>query len=180
MPDYDPDLPTSHLLYLDCNSLYTTCQTYLLPIGGFRMLSDDEVAIFDVETVSDDSPVGYFIECDLHYPAHLHDLHNAYPLAPEHVKIEESMLSDTLQFMLDETNTKHTSSTKLLTNLLDKTHYVTHYRCLQFYLSHGLELIQIHRVIAFSQSRYMLPFIKFCNDGRKNAQSDFESPRSTS
>ena len=54
-------------------------------------LSDDEVAVFDVATMSDDSPVGYFIECDLHYPAHLHDLHNAYPLAPEHVKIEESM-----------------------------------------------------------------------------------------
>ena len=94
------------------------------------MLSDDEVAVFDVATVSDDSPVGYFIECDLHYPAYLHDLHNAYPLAPEHVKIEESMLSNTLRFMLDETNTKHTSSTKLLTNLRDKTHYVTHYRYL--------------------------------------------------
>ena len=105
----------------------------------------------------------------------LHDLHNAYPLAPEHVKIEESMLSDTLRFMLDETNTKHTSSTKLVTNLYDKTHYVTHYRCLQFYLKHRLELIKVHQVIAFNQSRYMLPFIKFCNDGRKNAQSDFES-----
>jgi len=139
------------------------------------MLSDDEVAAFDVVTMPDDSPVGYFIECDLHYPPHLHDLHNAYPLAPEHVKIEESMLSDTLRFMLNETNTKHTSSTKLVTNLHDKTHYVMHYCCLQFYLTHGLELIKVHRVIAFNQSRYMLPFIKLCNDGRKNAQSDFEA-----
>jgi len=175
MSDYDPDLPTSHLLYLDCNSLYTTCQSYPLPLGGFRFLTDDELGIFDVATVPDNSPVGYFIECDLHYPPHLHDLHNAYPLVPEHVKIEESMLSDTLRFMLDETNTRHTSSTKLVTNLRDKTHYVTHYRCLQFYLTYGLELIKVHRVIAFNQSRYTLPFIKFCNDGRKNAQSDSES-----
>ena len=65
MPDYDPDLPTSHLLYLDCNSLYTTCQTYPLPVVGFRMLSDDEVAVFDVASVSDDSPVSYFIELSL-------------------------------------------------------------------------------------------------------------------
>jgi len=27
LPDYRSDLPTSHLLYLDCNSLYSTCQT---------------------------------------------------------------------------------------------------------------------------------------------------------
>jgi len=85
------------------------------------------------------------------------------------------MLSDTQWFMLVETDSKHTPSTKLVANLRDKTHYVTHYRCLQFYLTHGLKLIKVHRVIAFIQSRYMLPFIKFCNDGQKNAQSDFES-----
>ena len=50
-----------------------------------------------------------------------------------------------------------------------------HYRCLQFYLAHGLILDKIHRVIAFCQRKLMLPFLKFCNDGRKNAQSDFKS-----
>ena len=36
MPDYRSDLPTSFLLYLDCNSLYTTCQTHRLPEGDFK------------------------------------------------------------------------------------------------------------------------------------------------
>jgi len=85
------------------------------------------------------------------------------------------MLSDMLRFMLNNTDSKHTPSTKLVANLRDKTHYVTHYPCLQSYLTHRLELIKVHQVIAFNQSRYMLPFIKFCNDGRKNVQSDFES-----
>jgi len=53
--------------------------------------------------------------------------------------------------------------------------YVTHYCCLQFYLAHGLVLDKIHRVLAFTQRMYMLPFIKFCNDGRKNTKSEFES-----
>ena len=65
MPDYDPDLPTSHLLYLDCNSLYTTCQSYPLPVGGFRLLTDSELAIFDVTSMPANSSVGYFVECDL-------------------------------------------------------------------------------------------------------------------
>ena len=54
-------------------------------------------------------------------------------------------------------------------------HYVTHYRCLQFSLTHGPVLDKIHRVVTFTQHTYMLPFIKICNDGRKNAKSEFES-----
>jgi len=103
MSDYRCDLPTSHLLYLDCNSLYTTCQTYPLPVGGFRFLSAVELLTFDVAGVSADWPMGYFVECDLRYPAELHVLHNAYPLAPEHVYILEEMLSDTVHLMQDVT-----------------------------------------------------------------------------
>ena len=130
MPDYRPDLPTSHVLYLDCNSLYTTCQSYPLPVGGFRFLSESELANFDVASVSADSEIGYFVECDLRYPKHLHSSHNAYPLAPEHVLIKADMLSDTLRFMLDATDIVHHPCTKLVSNLRDKTRYVTHYRCL--------------------------------------------------
>jgi len=77
MSDYRSNLPTSHLLYLDCNSLYTTCQTYPLPIGGFRFLTDAELLTFDVADVSANSSTGYFVECDLCYPTELHALHNA-------------------------------------------------------------------------------------------------------
>jgi len=53
MPDYHPDLPTSHLLYLDCNcnSLYSTCQTYPLPVCGFRFLTERELFDFDIASV---------------------------------------------------------------------------------------------------------------------------------
>jgi len=49
---------------------------------------------------------------------------------------------------------------------------MSHYRCLQFYLAHGLILDKIHRIVVFTQRTYMLPF---SNDGRKNAKSEFES-----
>jgi len=117
-----------------------------------------------VASVSVDSDTGYFVECDLHYPQHLHDLHNAYPLAPEHLTVDEEMLSDTLRLMLDVGGVVHQSCTKLVSNLRDKTRYLTHYRCLQFYLSHGMQLVVVLRVLAFTQRTFMLPFIKFCND----------------
>jgi len=47
------------------------------------------------------------VECDLEYLTHLHDLHNAYPLAPEHLHIDEDMLSDTHKFMLAVTERQH-------------------------------------------------------------------------
>jgi len=76
--EYHADLPTSHILYLDCNSLYATYQQFPLPIGDFRLLLDDDLARFDVSAVATDSPIGYIVECDLEYPMHLHDLHNTY------------------------------------------------------------------------------------------------------
>jgi len=97
-----------------------------------------------------DSPTGYFVECDIRYPAELHALHNAYPLVPEHMHIVEVMLSDTLRLMLDVNGVADFLSTKLVSNLSDKTRYVTHYRCLQFYLAQGLVLDKIHRIVAFS------------------------------
>ena len=152
--EYRADLPTMHILYLNCNSLYATCQQFPLPIR--------ELLQFDVSTVTADSPIGYIVECDLEYPTHLHDLHNAYPLAPEHLCIGEDMLSNTHKFMLDATECPHLKCTKLVSNLRKKSHYVTHYRCLQFYLDHV-------------QRPFMLPFITYCNEQRKNAKSEFKS-----
>ena len=57
---------------------------YLL-YGGFKWLKN--VDNFDVNSVSENSSVGYIIEVDLEYPDELHVLHNDYPLAPEKLAI---------------------------------------------------------------------------------------------
>ena len=54
-----------------------------LPYGGFKWLQN--VDEFDVMSISEKSPIKYFLEVDLEYPDQLHELHNDYPLAPENL-----------------------------------------------------------------------------------------------
>ena len=40
-------------------------------------------------TCNEDSGVGYFLELDVQYPQHLHDLHIDLPFLPDRMKIEK-------------------------------------------------------------------------------------------
>ena len=42
---------------------------------------------FDVISISEKSPIGYFLKVDLKYSDELHELHNDYPLAPEKLAV---------------------------------------------------------------------------------------------
>ena len=63
---------------------------------------------------------------------------------------------------------------KLISNLGNKTNYVVHYRNLQLYLSSGMKLTKIHRVLKFKQSDWMKKYIGFNTKTRMSAANDFE------
>ena len=44
-------------------------------------------------SISDKSPIEYFLEVDLEYPEEHYELHNDFPLAPEKFAVSNDMLS---------------------------------------------------------------------------------------
>ena len=84
------------------------------------------------------------------------------------------MLSDYCKKIADEYEIKVGDVKKLIPNLGNKTNYVLHYRNLQLYLSLGMKLTKIHRVLKFKQSDWMKKYIDFNTEKRMNAANSFE------
>ena len=122
---------------------------------------------FDVNSISEKSEIGYFLEVDLEYPDELHELHNDYPLAPEKLTISSDMLSKYCKEMADKYGIKVGDVKNLIPNLGKKTKYVLHYRNLQLYWSLKMKLTKINRVLEFKQSDWKKKYIDFNNEKRK-------------
>ena len=73
------------------NNLYGWAVSKYLTCGRFKWLKN--VDKFDVMSINDKSPIGYFLEVDLEYPDELHELHNDFPLAPEKLSVSSDMWS---------------------------------------------------------------------------------------
>ena len=91
-PGYDASRPHRHLIFLDSNNFCGWAMSQLLSTGGFRFLQPDE-ALAPVGELSDDAEDGYIYKVDLHYPQHLHNAHDDYPLSPESLEVGSDMYS---------------------------------------------------------------------------------------
>ena len=131
------------------------CDGRALPVNGFRGLEKEGFEHLSISSVSDDSEDGYILDVDLDYPPELHDHHNEYPLAPEKMKVTENMLSPYAKQLLEELEMKGTSTEKLIPNLHPKEKHVVLYRNLKLYLSLGMQLTRIHRVMTFKQQPWL-------------------------
>ena len=136
-----------------------------LPYGEFEWLKS--VDSFDVTSIDKKRDVGYILEVDLKYPKELHKLHNDYPLAPEKLIVTNDMLSKYCKEIADKYEIKVGDIKMLIHNLGNKNKYVVHYKNLKLYLSLGIKLTKIHRVLKFKQSDWMKKYIDFNTEKRK-------------
>lgn len=154
--NYDPDVESNFLMYLDANNLYGHAMSQYLPLSSFSW-STAEFNAASISQIPDNSCVGYIFEVDLEYPKHLHDKHKDYPLCPDRLKVPGKK---------DEA--------KLLLTLYDKEHYVIHYSMLKIVLQQGIRLKKVHRVLQFRQSQWLKPYIDLNTRMRMQSKNDFE------
>ena len=168
LQNYDESKEDSYIVYLDANNLYGTAMCEYLPYKDFQW-NTDEWTKEKILAVKDDADKGYLFSVDLHIPSNLHDYMNNYPPCPENISINKSDLNGWQQ-----EGYKNSKIKKLCCTFYDKINYVVNYRYLKLVLSLGVELIQVNKVLEYSQKPFMKEYIMLNNRLRKKSKNDFE------
>ena len=131
MKNYNKNVESSFIEYLDANNLYGWAMSKKLPVGEFEWINPEDYTEDIIKKYDENDDYGAILEVDVDYPKHLHKLHSDLPFLPERMKINK----------VD----------KLICNLQNKRNYVVHTALLKQALDHGLILKKVHRVIKFKQ-----------------------------
>ena len=100
----------------DANNSYGNVMTMPLPCGDLEWDKNPNI----IELPEPQEGKGYIAEVDLEYPHELHDVHNNYPLAPEHMRPE--ILAEYQESLWD--GARYVPTPKLCLNLNNKKNYV--------------------------------------------------------
>ena len=156
---YSKSDESTDIIYWDANNLYGWEMIQDLSYCDFKFLSKEEIKVFYLDSIPENSLVGYILEVDLEYCGELHNLYNYYPLCPEKIEVGYDVLSSYCREIADWYNVKVGGVKKLIPNLGDKMRYVVHCKNFQYYLSLGMKLIRVHRVVSFKQSNWLKSYV---------------------
>ena len=155
LKNYDKNIESSYIEYLDANNLYGWAMCKKLPVRDFKWL--DNLSMFTEEFIKnhdENGDKGYIFEVDVEYPKKLRSVHSDLPFLPERMKINKCE--------------------KLVCNTCDKENYVIHIVSLKQALNHGLILKRVHKVIEFEQEAWLKPYIMMNTELHMQAKNDFE------
>ena len=147
----------THIRYIDGNNLYGSQMLFDLPTGDYKLENKDFIKRIE-KRLRYKEPIymnerGMFLEVDLEYPNDIHSQHGDFPLAPERYKVTYDQLSPLNQSLYGKMKTndliKNYAEEKLIPIFHNRRNYILHIKCLIFYLSHGLILKKIHRIVSF-------------------------------
>ena len=90
MKNYDKDIISSYLMYLDANNLYGWAMSQKLPVNGFKWVEKSRLSRFNEIFIKNyNENKGYFLEVDVDYPKELFNLHKDLPFLSERKKVNK-------------------------------------------------------------------------------------------
>ena len=140
MKDYNKNIESSYLMYLDVNNLYGWAMSQKLPVNGFKW--ENDLSRFNedfIKKCNENSDIGYFFEVYVEYPKKIFSSHKELPFLPDRKEFEKVE--------------------KLVCSIDNKEKYVIRIRALKQALNNGLILKDVHRVIQFNQEAWLKPYI---------------------
>ena len=185
-PRYIESNENTKLLYIDANNLYGWAMSQYLPTGDFKKMqsfarSCHEAMQYDstlmneitedILNTPDDNEFGYFIECDLEYPAEIKEKTENFPLCPYQTKADPNLFSEYMN-SVKQPNYKPTE--KLMCDLTNKYNYMMHYRMFKFYTQIGMKVTKIHTIYRFKQSLWLEKYNNHNTQKRTKAKTNFE------
>ena len=90
LKNYDKNIDSSYIKYLDANDLYGWAMCKKLPVRDFKWL--DNLSMFTEEFIKNYDENGdkrYILEVDVEYPKKLRSVHSDLPFLPERMKIKK-------------------------------------------------------------------------------------------
>jgi hypothetical protein len=177
---------TKTIVAFDFNNLYGQCLTEKMPLDNFDYLTDDELKNHQkqfneisagknhdqyYETSAEE---GYIFVSQLEFPPETQKKLLSYPQVPEHLIVEEHMLSENQKslwgalFSEPYDNSIHK---KMVNSFKTKENYTSHYRLLLFYAEIGVK-ITLSRGYKFRQQNFITPYVEHCANLRKNSTND--------
>ena len=155
MNNFNKNIESSYLVYLDANNLYGWAMSQKLPVNGSKWVEDLSQFNEDfIKGYNENRDRGYFLEVDVECLKNLFNPHKDLPFLPERTKIRKVK--------------------KLICDIQDKEKYVVQIRALKQALNHGLKLKRVHRLIRFNQEAWMKPYIGMNTNLRNEAKNEFE------
>ena len=118
MKNYNEDIISSYLMYLDANNLYRWAMSQKLTVNGFKWVKNlSEFNESLIRNYDENSDTGYFLKVDTNYPKEMFNLHKDLPFLSERKKVNRVE--------------------KLICSIEVKENYDIHVRVLKQALNHG-------------------------------------------
>ena len=169
------------ILYIDANNLYGWAMSQYLPTGEFEILplnpcnyTDNynlEQLVEDLLQIPDDNEYGFFVECDLEYPAEIKEKTKNFPFCPYQTKADPNLFS---AYMNNVNQPNYKPTPKLMCDVTNKSKYMIHYRMFKFYLNQGMKVTKTHTIYKFKQSPWLGKYIDHNTQKRTVAKTNFE------